>query len=660
MLTAKRFLWATLQLDWICKQRSDNDIKEELLRLPPDLHGTYDHILERINHQPPKLQEVARKALMWVLYAERPLTIDELSEAIAIEPSIKTHKDLKTKLREEDVIISSTGALLTVDSEYDRTVRPIHTSVQEYLTKPCEDQTKTRILKYFIDGELAHSQLAMSCMTYLQLDIFVSGPSSDAYALHSQCGHAQLACYSCFLFDKHIQHLNALPPEIHTRLNLVLGSEERTLAAVLQCRRLRGSYHRVFLNFSKCSSAVNAATLIYSTDLYNILQCYRPDSNWLKLAAPLTYALHQAAANNSEDAIERLVELGHNINEPDEDGMAPLYHAAVNGHSTSTKWLLEHGAEVNSQGGDYNTALQAASFGGHLAVVELLLKHEAQVDLQGGIYNTALQAASSRGHLAVVELLLKHEAQVDLQGGNYNTALQAASLGGHLAVVELLLKHEAQVDLQGGNYNTALQAASLRGHLAVVELLLKHKAQVNLQGGNYNTALQAASSDGHLAVVELLLKHEAQVDLQGGIYNTALQAASSRGHLAVVELLLKHEAQVDLQGGNYNTALQAASTFGHLAVVELLLKHGAESTSRSLVKACGEWCQDDTVAKLLLENGAEVTAEALEDASEYGWYARYQMLLDYQERQKERIGSRNADLEKIDEGLADTESILDI
>jgi ankyrin repeat protein len=653
MLTPSRFLWATLQLDWICEQRGDDNIIEELERLPVDLCETYDRILERINQQPPKLREVARKALMWVLYGLMPLATRELGEAIAIEPSIKTHKDLKTKLPEEDVIISSTGGLLTVEDSNDKFVRPIHTSVQEYLTRAYEDQTKPHISEFFIDEEFAHSQLAKSCMAYLQLDIFKNGPSLDSNSLWRRVYRAPLSCYSSFLFDKHILHLNAFPQDIHTQLYLVLNSQERMLAAMLQCRRLRGLKANHFEAFSKFSSAVNAATVIYSTDLYAILQAYRPDSDWLKLA-PMKNSLHQATTNNSVDAMQRLVELGQEINDPDEDGTTPLYHAAVNGHIASTKWLLEHGAHVDLQGGHYNTAVHAASYGGGLAIVELLLKHNADVNLLGGDYNTALQAASYRGDLAIVELLLKHNADVNLQGGLYNIALQAASFRGHLVVVELLLKHNANVNLQGGLYNTALQAASYGGGLAIVELLLKHNANVNLLGGLYNTALQAASFRGHLVVVELLLKHNADVNLQGGDYNTALQAASEEGDLAIVELLLKHNADVNLQGGHYDTALQAASYGGHLAVVELLLKHGAEITSKPLEAACGSYRYGSTIARLLLENGAEVTTKALKNAYDHQQDECYQLLRDYKARQKKRV------VDLVDEGHACIGSLYDI
>jgi ankyrin repeat protein len=596
MLTPARFLWAKLQLDWICEQRGDGDILEELERLPLDLCETYDRILDRINQQPPKLREVARKALMWVLYALRPLQPLELREAIAIEPSMKTHKDLRTKLRDVEIIISSTRGLLTVESAFDyftSSVRPIHASVQEYLTRTYEERTKPHISEFFIDEEFAHSQIAKSCMTYLQLDIFKYGPSLDEITLQQRACDAALTCYSPFFFDKHIQYLDPLPQEIYTQIDLVLNSEECTLAAILQCRRLRGSIYNYIQSFSQLPSAVNAATLIYSSDLYNILQTYRPDSNWLKLP-PLKYNLHQAAANNAVDAMQRLVELGQEINELDEDDTTPLYHASINCHIASTKWLLEHDAQANMQCGDYGTALQAASY---------------------------------RGYLPTVELLLKHSANVNLQGGEFDTALQAASYRGYLPIVELLLKHNADVNLQGGKFDTALQAASYRGQLPIVEILLKHNADVNLQGGKFDTALQAASYGGHLLIVELLLKHNANVNLQGGKFDTALQVASYRKHLPIVELLLKDNADVNLQGGYHNTALQAASYTGYLPIVELLLKYGAEIASASLEAACGPYYRDNAVARLLLEKGAEVTAKALENASLYEWDGRYQMLL---------------------------------
>jgi hypothetical protein len=127
--------------------------------------------------------------------------------------------------------------------------------------------------------------------------------------------------------------------------------------------------------------------------------------------------------------------------------------------------------EVNAHGGLYHTALQAASFEGYQQIVELLLKAGAEVNIQGGLYGNALHAASLSGHQQIVELLLKAGAEVNAQGGYYGNALHAASLSGHQRIVELLLKAGAEVNAQGGYYGNALHAALHQHHDAITNIL---------------------------------------------------------------------------------------------------------------------------------------------------------------------------------------------
>jgi hypothetical protein len=68
----------------------------------------------------------------------------------------------------------------------------------------------------------------------------------------------------------------------------------------------------------------------------------------------------------------------------------PLYYASSAGLLEPVQRLLELGAEVNAQGGEYGNALQAASYGEHLAIVKVLLESGAEVNAQGGYYGNAL------------------------------------------------------------------------------------------------------------------------------------------------------------------------------------------------------------------------------------------------------------------------------
>ena len=84
-LNSPRFLWVDLQLKALCAQKSDSDILDVLQNLPRGLGKTYDRVLQQIHERPEQLQNLARKCLMWVLYAIRLLTTIELQRVVAIE-----------------------------------------------------------------------------------------------------------------------------------------------------------------------------------------------------------------------------------------------------------------------------------------------------------------------------------------------------------------------------------------------------------------------------------------------------------------------------------------------------------------------------------------------------------------------------------------------
>ena len=100
---------------------------------------------------------------------------------------------------------------------------------------------------------------------------------------------------------------------------------------------------------------------------------------------------------------------------------------------------------------------------------------------------------------------------LDAEGGFHGNALQAASFNGHESVVQILLDRNADINAPCGPYGNALQVASFKGHEPVVKLLLDHNTDVNATAGPYGNALQLACSWGRKEVVQLLLKRGANV-----------------------------------------------------------------------------------------------------------------------------------------------------
>ena len=126
-----RILWVNLQLTNICRQRSDQDIEAELYNMPGGLDRTYARILQRMQQHPTALRELARRCLLWVFYAARPLHIKELLEAVQIKESAGKRENFPRY--DEEAVIEACSNLIKVNYGF---VRPIHLSVKENFISP--------------------------------------------------------------------------------------------------------------------------------------------------------------------------------------------------------------------------------------------------------------------------------------------------------------------------------------------------------------------------------------------------------------------------------------------------------------------------------------------------------------------------------------------
>ena len=129
-----------------------------------DLNTVYEQKLQRIKKQKGDQSELGMGVLMWVSHAERPLRIEELCHALAVEMGA-TDLDHEN-ITPHDTVLGSCLGLVIVDKETS-TVRLIHYTLQEYLSRP---------------GILlnVHKRLAQSCLAYLNCDHIRGLPASNA------------------------------------------------------------------------------------------------------------------------------------------------------------------------------------------------------------------------------------------------------------------------------------------------------------------------------------------------------------------------------------------------------------------------------------------------------------------------------------------------
>ena len=159
---------------------------------------------------------------------------------------------------------------------------------------------------------------------------------------------------------------------------------------------------------------------------------------------------------------------------------SPLQYAAGRGLLGFVQKLLELGAEVNSCIGHKSSPLLLASQCAGTDVVQLLLDHNADVYARDGDGDTALHCAALGGHPGNVHILLKLKLEVNSRNNKGSTPLHLASRcrkEGNTEVVRLLLDCGADVQLRNHRGQTASEVAHENEQHEIVQLLSQHIAE---------------------------------------------------------------------------------------------------------------------------------------------------------------------------------------
>ena len=177
-----RFLWVTFQLESICRENTDESILKALEDLPKDLPTTYRRILRRLRNSGSTDPSMGIKVFKIVSAARRPLTLEELREAISIEPCKPTWNTTRI-VNDAIKLLGCCGSLVTVDEEFS-TVHFAHSSVKQYLeTVPTEND----ISEYHINTTRADILMGEIVVTYLNLDVLqnmLTNTSSSSQTLN--------------------------------------------------------------------------------------------------------------------------------------------------------------------------------------------------------------------------------------------------------------------------------------------------------------------------------------------------------------------------------------------------------------------------------------------------------------------------------------------
>lgn len=156
------FLWVALQIDALCAMQTDKAIRHALKNLPVGLSETFHRILHTSANKNSSYQ---RAILELIIAARRPLSLEELREALSVIPG-DTIWDPEKILNDIHRVLTSCGSLIFIDEE-QLTVSFVHHSVQQYLLEDFEDSAKKPISAG--DG---HSRMTEIIVTYLNYTAF--------------------------------------------------------------------------------------------------------------------------------------------------------------------------------------------------------------------------------------------------------------------------------------------------------------------------------------------------------------------------------------------------------------------------------------------------------------------------------------------------------
>ncbi|KAL7901866.1 ankyrin repeat protein [Trichoderma sp. SZMC 28014] len=678
------FQWMVLitaiVMDEITIGTKEEKLYKKITTTPEALDELYNNILsgatEAENRQMTKL-------FQWVLFAERPLSAQELREALATDKDmtcttvseLRSHDSWSDTLHDFEKHIRHISRGLVefhtrdIWEQYepggedsDREVQFVHQSVADYILEKFLDHVE---LGHAFQSQIGvgHFEISRSCLRYLMLREVSEGVQLSRGAFSARFPLVPYVVRSVF---HHIREVECEGISQHDLLTLIQWDPKseffRKIVNIWRVMDPNNAHAPMGWPFIGATPLHVLITLGLKSAFNALLQNdvvefdgRDPDGN-----TPLLLALrecHQDMAlallnrsiewqlrcNAIEQSITQDKDTGHqrnhfvDVNAENNDGETPLAIVLTLDAAEVILKLIEAGADLKIFGQQSALVFCAIRNRNETLLLKLL---EKSVKLDGAVY-FALKELSYKDSDDVLEKFLSELLKA---GANTSKSLEfdesfadkyerddeailLASRSGRTTIVNLLLIHGASATSRSKHGRFPLLVAAENGHEAVAKLLIDNGADVNASDGNGLTPLSWALRNGHEAVAKLLIDNGADVNANDPNGFTPLAWASRNGHEAVARLLINNGADVNTSDKNGSTPLLRASRNGHEAVARLLINNGADVNASDQYELTPlAWASGnghEAVARLLINNGADVKASDETGSTPLAWALRY-------------------------------------
>ncbi|KAL4736696.1 hypothetical protein BDV11DRAFT_211054 [Aspergillus similis] len=536
------FMWLSLVLDDLGTWEgvwTEAKIEEKLHSIPSDVAAFYKAMLER---QPRDSVKRLQTLLMWVYFARRPLSLQELHVVLTLQEDNEKYAG-GAGTDEEIAALKSNiegnwGALFAVQE--DGLVDLSHQSVKDFLSGVFSADGEKDYPRFGLAPSKAHRRIASACLHYLRIkDVYereVPKPPVDADGMIDEAKLLQvrqqyveglpLLGYSVAFVGQHLRESEIQEETDVSGMDEFFAADSKALASWAPAYDLLKRW-----TSGKYSGFSSSTSLLFVAARLNLPWLADQSTRWVNYTS-----------------------LPSAIGAPDLSGWYAIHIAADSESVEMVRWLLKQGASVD--------------------VETLGLPHPGR---------TALHFAASKRSEAgprMVNELLKGGAKataVTRQGGN--TPLHYAIDGRSVETARALLKAGADPNAASSSGVTPLhRCAAIPGLEEIIETLLEGGADPNKK-----------TSVGAVSAARGLWGFKNSRDLKQTYYavntsHTALHiAAKAKDTEATVKALLAGGADANATDSASRTPLHVAVVkMKPEAVTKMLIEAGADVNAKDM------------------------------------------------------------------------------
>ena len=574
------YLIAKLHLDSLKVQHNQGDLRQALQDLSGKADKIYSTLMSRIQDQPGEDRLLAMQVISWVFYAQRPLKIAELLQALAARKS-DDESMLDNYQTDIAMVVRVTLGLVYAESS-EGAVRLVHRTAHEYLEHDGRN--------LFPDAQI---DITLNTLKYLGFKAFstpCSGEREDQHVTSKLQKYPFLA-YATICWGVHVRDVRD-DARVRDRAIDFLKNPSR-LAAAVQAAWYAGSQNQARVAWG-VRDGINAIHLCayygldsYITMLLDELSDVQIDSQDEKLEqTPLMYA----CMGGYSTTVSTCLKLGARVNLVNVKGNTAASLAILNGNPDTVSVMMAANEvdpplilnAVDQEQFGRNVLMLAALHGYQSLLLEILGRPGIDVNYRDTKGYTALALASTTTHVSVVKVLLNY-VDVDSPNNIGSTPLIIAAEGGKDEMVTEMLKHNANWRLQNHDGHTAFMKAIIHGRAEVVKILLAHKAFEQSADGSRRTAMHIACSAEETKpdMIDLLRDQGLELDAKDDRGRTPLHHACRVGNIEVAKVLLALHVDICTKDSFERTPLYVAWQNGHTDLVKLLQSHHDQTSSPS-------------------------------------------------------------------------------